>query len=107
MSDIDAKVLSVSYPPNEQALVWRVSTATASSARVRISYLLGRIQKQYHYRALATHDERTLRLSQYVRLKNESNENFGKTAIRLDNNESIERELAHAQTPSSASVMAP
>ena len=98
MSDIDAKVLSVSYPPNEQALVWRVSAATASSARVRISYLLGRIQKQYHYRALATHDERTLRLSQYVRLKNESNENFGKTAIRLDNDESIERELAHAQT---------
>lgn len=98
MSDIDAKVLSVSYPPNEQALVWRVVAAQASSARVRISYLLGRIEKQYHYRALATNDERTLQLSQYVRLNNESNENFGKTAIRLENNRSLERELAHAQT---------
>ena len=98
VSDVDAKVLSVSYPPNEQALVWRVSAPAASSAKVRISYLLGRIQKQYHYRALATNDERSLRLSQYVRLKNESNENFGPTQIRLDDNLSLERELAHAQT---------
>lgn len=98
LSDVDARVLSVSYPPKEQALVWRVSTPAASSARVRISYLLGGIDKQYHYRALATNDEQSLRLSQYVRLTNHSNENFGPTQIRLDDDRALERELAHAQT---------
>ena len=36
---LDVKVLSVSYPPNEAALVWQVSSSDSGSARVRISYL--------------------------------------------------------------------
>src|SRR5215207_9569369 len=31
---LDAKVLSVSYPPNEQALVWAVGASDSGSARV-------------------------------------------------------------------------
>src|SRR5438128_3624280 len=38
--DLDVKVLSVSYPPNEAALVWAVGSSDSGSARVRISYLL-------------------------------------------------------------------
>src|SRR5512133_2079965 len=34
----DIKVLSVSYPPNEAALVWAVAAGDSGPARVRISY---------------------------------------------------------------------
>ena len=42
---IDAKVLSVSYPPNEASLVWAVGASDSGSARVRISYILGNLSK--------------------------------------------------------------
>lgn len=77
----DVKVLSVSYPPNEAALVWAVGAAESGSARVRISYLLGNLQKSFNYRAVATKDEKTLVLAQYMRLKNFANEEFGSTNL--------------------------
>src|SRR5438874_11803943 len=49
----DVKVLSVSYPPNEAALVWTVGSSASGSARVRISYLLGNLGKTFAYRAVA------------------------------------------------------
>jgi len=75
--DLDPRVLSVSYPPNEQALVWTVSARAAGGARVRISYVLGGLTRSFNYRAVATSDERTLELSQYMRVLNTANEDFG------------------------------
>jgi hypothetical protein len=77
----DVKVLSVSYPPNEQALVWAVSSGDSGSARVRISYLLGNLGKTFNYRAVATKDEKSLVLSQYMRLQNFANEEFGSSNL--------------------------
>jgi hypothetical protein len=78
---LDVKVLSVSYPPNEPALVWNVGSSDSGSARVRISYLLGNLSKSFNYRAVASHDEQTLVLSQYIRLQNFANEAFGSTGL--------------------------
>jgi hypothetical protein len=72
----DVKVLSVSYPPNEAALVWAVGSGESGSARVRISYLLGNLGKSFNYRAVASRDEKSLVLSQYMRLQNFANEEF-------------------------------
>ena len=72
----EVKVLSVSYPPNEQALVWQVSASQSGSARVRISYILGNLSKSFNYRAVAANDEQTLTLSQFMRLENSANEEF-------------------------------
>src|SRR6186997_1736392 len=47
---IEVKVLSVSYPPNEAALVWSVGASDSGSARVRISYILGNLNKNFNYR---------------------------------------------------------
>ena len=77
----DVKVLSVSYPPNEAALVWTVGAAESGSARVRISYLLGKLGKSFNYRAVATRDEKSLVLSQYMRLQNFANEEFGSSNL--------------------------
>jgi hypothetical protein len=78
---LDVKVLSVSYPPNEAALVWSVGSSDSGSARVRISYILGNLNKTFNYRAVAARDESTLVLAQYMRLQNFANEEFGKTEL--------------------------
>lgn len=79
--ELDVKVLSVSYPPNEASLVWQVAASEGGSARVRISYLLGNLSKSFNYRAVASHDETKLKLSQYMRLQNFANEAFGDTEL--------------------------
>lgn len=73
---LEVKVLSVSYPPNENALVWQVASSGSGSARVRISYLLGNLNKSFLYRAVASRDEKALSLWQYIRLQNFANEEF-------------------------------
>jgi len=78
---LEVSVLSVSYPPNEAALVWQVAASDSGSARVRISYLLGNLTKSFNYRAVASHDEKTLTLRQYMRLQNLANEEFGSTGL--------------------------
>ena len=78
---LDVKVLSVSYPPDEAALVWQVAASGSGSARVRISYLLGRLTKSFNYRAVAANDESTLTLAQYIRIQNLANEEFGSTGL--------------------------
>jgi hypothetical protein len=78
---LEVKVLAVSYPPNEAALVWTVGASDSGSARVRISYLLGNLTKSFNYRAVASHDEKSLVLAQYMRLQNFANESFGDTGL--------------------------
>lgn len=79
--DLDVKVLSVSYPPGEQALVWQVASTDSGGARVRISYVLGNLNKSFNYRAVAAKDEKTLTLSQYIRVENFANEEFGSSGV--------------------------
>ena len=76
-----AKVLSVSYPPNESALVWQVSSTASGSARVRISYLLGQLNKAFNYRAVVAADESSMTLRQYMRLNNLANEDFASSEL--------------------------
>ncbi len=78
---LQARVLSVSYPPNEPSLVWQVSASRSGSARVRISYLLGNLNKTFNYRAVVSRDEKTLTLRQYLRLQNLANEQFAATSL--------------------------
>lgn len=73
---LDAQVLSVSYPPNETALVWAVAASASGPARVRISYVLGGLGKEFHYRAVADHDEKNLNLAELIRVNNNANEAY-------------------------------
>ena len=68
------RVLSVSYPPGQNALTWQVSSPRAGSARVRISYIIGGLDKSFMYRAIASNDEKSLTLWQYIQLHNNAND---------------------------------
>ena len=92
------KVLSVSYPPNEPALTWQVAAPEAGPARVRISYIIGRLDKSYAYRAVASHDEQTLTLWQYVQLHNQANEEFGTAGMWTGFGERFERPIGINET---------
>lgn len=91
-------VLSVSYPPGENALTWQVAADQAGPAQVRISYLIGRLDKSFAYRAEASHDEETLTLWQYVLLHNAANESFGVAGMWPGFGERLERPIGMNET---------
>jgi len=76
-------VLNTSYPPNETALIWEISSPEAQEERVRISYLLQGISRDIVYKAVAEPDEKALVLRNYLRLRNDSGEDFTDAEIRI------------------------
>ena len=92
------RVLSVSYPPGENALTWQVSSPRAGSARVRISYIIGGLDKTFMYRAIASKDEKTLSLWQYIQLHNNSNEAFGFAGMWAGFGDRLERPIGINET---------
>lgn len=92
------QVLSVEYPPNQNALVWQVSSPKAGSARIRISYTIGRLNKSFQYRAVASNDEKTLSLWQYIELHNQANEAFGEAGMWPGFGERLERPIGINET---------
>ncbi|MCH8151088.1 MAG: hypothetical protein IH830_01790 [Planctomycetes bacterium] len=92
------KVLSVSYPPGENALTWQVYSPQAGSTRVRISYIIGQLDKSFAYRAIAANDERSLTLWQYIQLHNNANEEFGSAGMWAGFGHRIERPIGVNET---------
>lgn len=94
----DVRVLAVSYPPGENALVWSVYAAESGSARVRIGYLIGGLERNFHYRAVAAHDESTLTLAQYLRITNTANETYENARINSGYGEPFIKPLGRDET---------
>ena len=92
------QVISSAFPPNEAALTWQVYAPTSGPARVRISYLIGHLNKSFTYRAVASHDETTLTLRQYTELHNHANEEFGVAGMWTGFGERIERPIGINET---------
>ena len=76
-------VLNTSYPPNENALVWEISSPAPQEERVRISYLLAGLNRDIVYRAVAEPDEQALTLRNYLRLRNDSGEDLTDAEIGI------------------------
>ncbi|MBI4651569.1 DUF4139 domain-containing protein [Candidatus Desantisbacteria bacterium] len=92
------RLLSVSYPPNEQALVWNIWSDEAWEEKVRISYLLKNIDRVVAYQATTTKDEKTLDLKSYLILRNFSGEDFDIAKIKLNYGEAFEKSIKHEET---------
>lgn len=92
------KVLSVESPPGQNALIWQVSAPEAGSARIRVSYLIGQLDKSFTYRATAAPDEKSLTLRQYIRLHNNANESFGVSGMWPGFGERLERPIGINET---------
>jgi hypothetical protein len=69
-------ILSVTYPPNENALVWQLFSPESYEERVRIYYLLYGVDRTTEYRITAKEDESSAHLQAYFTLLNRSGENL-------------------------------
>ncbi|MEI6891735.1 MAG: hypothetical protein V5783_06140 [Pontiella sp.] len=97
-SEHDVTLLNVSYPPNEQALVWEISSPTAKEQNVRISYLLSYIDRLVTYKLVANPSETHVDLNSFLVLRNFSGEDFENARILLDYGEAFERGIQHEET---------
>jgi hypothetical protein len=94
----EVKLLNVSYPPNEAALVWEISCADNYAENVRISYLLQNIDRLITYKAIADKPETFVDLKSFLVLRNFSGEDFDNARVLLDYGESFEQGIDHEET---------
>ena len=91
-------LLNVSYPPNEQALVWEISSGKAREQKVRITYLLSNIDRLVTYKMIANKEETHVDLKSFLVLRNFSGEDFENARVLLDYGEAFERGIQHEET---------
>ncbi|MHC4927902.1 MAG: hypothetical protein ACYTER_11390 [Planctomycetota bacterium] len=101
------KLLNVSYPPGEPALVWEIASDGDYAETVRISYLLRNIDRLVTYKAIADKDETQLNLKSYLVLRNFSGEDFDKARVQLDYGEAFEQGIDHEETKRMLFLKAP
>jgi hypothetical protein len=90
-------VLNTSYPPNENALIWEISSPDAREERLRISYLLQGFNRDVVYKAVAAPDEKSLTLRDYLRLRNDSGEDLTDAEIGIGYGPVFKRSIAHQE----------
>lgn len=90
-------VLNTSYPPNENALVWEISSPAAQEERVRISYLLNGLHRDIIYKAVAEPNEQALALRNYLRLRNDSGEDLTDAEIGIGYGADFKKTIAHEE----------
>ena len=91
-------LLSVSYPPDEAALVWDISSDGDYAETVRISYLLSNIDRLITYKAIADKAETFVDLKSYLILRNFSGEDFDTAKVLLDYGEAFEQGIDNEET---------
>ncbi|HNR94867.1 MAG TPA: hypothetical protein PKM67_09525 [Kiritimatiellia bacterium] len=92
------KLLNVSYPPNEQALVWELASPEALEVKARISYLLNGIDRLITYKAVADKEETQVDLKSHLVLRNFSGEDFTSARVLLNYGEAFEQGIQHEET---------
>ncbi len=94
----EVKLLNVSYPPNEAALIWEIASPEPYEERVRISYLLSNIDRLITYKGVADKAEEKLDLRSYLILRNFSGEDFAEAQVLLDYGAAFEQGIQHEET---------
>jgi len=100
-------LLNVSYPPNEAALVWEISSNSDYAETVRISYLLSNIDRLITYKAIADKAETMVDLKSFLVLRNFSGEDFDMARVLLDYGEAFEQGIDHEETKRMLFLKAP
>ena len=93
----DVLLLNTSYPPNENALIWAVSSPQAQEERVRISYLLQGIRREIVYKAVAEPDEKSLTWRNILRLRNDSGEELTDAEISIGYGTNFKKSIANGE----------
>jgi len=99
LSDPDKiTILSVSYPPDENTLVWNINSITDLEEEVMISYLLANIDSIITYKVMTDDLEKTIDLKTYLVLRNFSGENYDRVTTHLNENKPFITSISHLET---------
>ncbi|MCB2155333.1 hypothetical protein KQI84_10635 [bacterium] len=96
--DDATKIISIGYPPNEDALTWLLYTPEARTERIRVTYLLYGIEKSSSYEMTVNQAEDQALFLQYFEMSNGSGEDLDDAAIRLHANEDWTRSVDANET---------
>src|SRR2546423_898561 len=91
-------ILNTSYPPNENALIWEISSNEAQEERLRISYLLSALTREVTYKAVAEPNETALTLRNYLRLRNDSGEDLSNAEIGIGYGSTFSKTIENGET---------
>ena len=94
----EARLLSVSYPPGENALVWEVFSSRDRELPVVISYLLRGIDHLVTHEILADAHETRMSLSSRMVLRNFSGEDFTSARVHLDRDTQFDTRSGNLET---------
>ncbi len=80
----DIDIMELTYPPRVQNLgLWSIKSEVSGKVPVEITYLTSGLTWRAFYMGTLTEDEKTMRLQGYVRVTNNSGEDYGNAQTRL------------------------
>ncbi|MGD9873313.1 MAG: DUF4139 domain-containing protein [Kiritimatiellia bacterium] len=80
----DIDILALTYPPRTQNLgLWNIKSGRGGKVPVEIDYLTSGLSWRAFYMGTLTEDEKTMRLEGYVRVSNNSGEDYADAETRL------------------------
>ncbi len=94
----EVTLLSVSYPPDENALVWEISSTKAREEKIRIGYILYNIDQLVTYKMIADKDEKKVNMQSFMVLRNFSGEDFSDAGFYPDYGDSFQNSTQHEET---------
>lgn len=94
----ETTLINVSYPPNSQSLIWDIYSPKAQHEKIRISYLLAKVDRLVSYEAITDTNEKQLDISSYMILRNFSGESLGPAKFQLDYGQGFEKSIDDGET---------
>jgi len=92
------KLLSVSYPPGEPALLWEIFSPEATEEKIRISYLLYYIDSIATYKLIIDKAETKSDMKSFLVVRNFSGEDFENAIFNPGYGSAFENSIKHEET---------
>lgn len=91
-------LLSVSYPPDENALVWEISSSRAREEKIRIGYILRNIDHLVTYKMIADKVETKVDMQSFLVVRNFSGEDFSDAGFYPEYGDTFQNSSQHEET---------
>lgn len=92
------KFISISYPSNENAIIWEIYSKKVQQKRLRINYLIEGMDSLYNYKATVNNDESEIDIKSYSILRNFSGEDYNDLICSLGNKQQLSTSLKNNTT---------
>ncbi|MGB9677095.1 MAG: hypothetical protein ACPLZ9_00610 [Candidatus Ratteibacteria bacterium] len=92
------KLISLSYPPEGNSLIWEIYSPEGGEEKIRISYLLSNIDCLYTYKIIVDKNEENINFTAYIILRNFSGEDFEKGIVTPEFGKTFETSIKNEET---------